>query len=146
MLKYFKESKRCQVHFLFVRFVKNSLLVIYWERAVLVLFLVLMPYRNDPKFSDRYTWANSADPDQTAPVQGPHRLPFRLHHLDSLLLVEPHSSNFRVITTTFLVVRIFRKFTAFAFLSCLMTWVGSGIRSYPIRSLPFHLLSYACSL
>ena len=24
-------------------------------------------YRNDPKFSDRYTWANSVDPDQTAP-------------------------------------------------------------------------------
>ena len=24
-------------------------------------------YRNDPKFSDRNTWANSADPDQTAP-------------------------------------------------------------------------------
>ena len=24
-------------------------------------------YGNDPKFSDRYTWANSADPDQTAP-------------------------------------------------------------------------------
>ena len=24
-------------------------------------------YRNDPKFSDRYAWANSADPDQTAP-------------------------------------------------------------------------------
>ena len=24
-------------------------------------------YRNDPKFSDRYVWANSADPDQTAP-------------------------------------------------------------------------------
>ena len=24
-------------------------------------------YRNDPKFSDRYDWANSADPDQTAP-------------------------------------------------------------------------------
>ena len=23
--------------------------------------------RNDPKFSDRYAWANSADPDQTAP-------------------------------------------------------------------------------
>ena len=22
-------------------------------------------YRNDPKFSDRWTWANSADPDQT---------------------------------------------------------------------------------
>ena len=26
-----------------------------------------LTYRNDPKFSDRYTWANSADPDQTAP-------------------------------------------------------------------------------
>ena len=24
-------------------------------------------YCNDPKFSDRYAWANSADPDQTAP-------------------------------------------------------------------------------
>ena len=24
-------------------------------------------YRNDPKFSDRYAWANSAHPDQTAP-------------------------------------------------------------------------------
>ena len=27
-------------------------------------------YRNDPKFSDRYVWANSADPDQTAPLSG----------------------------------------------------------------------------
>ena len=24
-------------------------------------------YYNDPKFLDRYAWANSADPDQTAP-------------------------------------------------------------------------------
>ena len=24
-------------------------------------------YHNDPKFSDRYAWANSEDPDQTAP-------------------------------------------------------------------------------
>ena len=24
-------------------------------------------YHNVPKFSDRYAWANSADPDQTAP-------------------------------------------------------------------------------
>ena len=29
-----------------------------------------MNYRNDPKFLDRYAWANSADPDQTAP-KGP---------------------------------------------------------------------------
>ena len=27
-------------------------------------------YRNVPKFSDRYAWANSADPDQTAPRSG----------------------------------------------------------------------------
>ena len=27
-----------------------------------------MKYRNDPKFSDRYVWANSADPDQTGAV------------------------------------------------------------------------------
>ena len=26
-----------------------------------------LKYRNDPKFSDRLVWANSADPDQTAP-------------------------------------------------------------------------------
>ena len=37
-------------------------------------------YHNDPKFLDRYAWANSADPDQ-----GLHCLPFHLHHLDSLL-------------------------------------------------------------
>ena len=48
-------------------------------------------YRDDPKFSD--SWANSVDPDQTAPGgafqeqsdQGLHCLPFRLHLLDSLL-------------------------------------------------------------
>ena len=28
----------------------------------------IFEYRNDPKFSDRYAWANSADPDQTAPT------------------------------------------------------------------------------
>ena len=27
----------------------------------------LKAYRNDPKFSDGQAWANSADPDQTAP-------------------------------------------------------------------------------
>ena len=27
----------------------------------------LIHYRSEPKFSDRYVWANSADPDQTAP-------------------------------------------------------------------------------
>ena len=28
---------------------------------------ILFYYRNDPKFSDTQFWANSADPDQTAP-------------------------------------------------------------------------------
>ena len=53
----------------------------------------LQGYHNDPKFSDGYAWANSADPDQTAPRgaveeqsdQGLHCFPFRLHRLDSLL-------------------------------------------------------------
>ena len=31
------------------------------------IVLQKLSYRNDPKFSDRYAWANSADPDQTAP-------------------------------------------------------------------------------
>ena len=63
-------------------------------------------YHNDPEFSDRYAWANGVDPDQEQSDQGLHYLPFRLHRLDSLLY-----SNFRVITTIFLGVRIFRKFT-----------------------------------
>ena len=42
-------------------------------------------YSNDPKFLDRQVWANSVDPDQTAPDQGLHCLPFSLHLLDSLL-------------------------------------------------------------
>ena len=47
--------------------------------------------RNVPKFSDRQIWANSADPDQTAPLleeqsdQGLHCLQFPLHLLDALL-------------------------------------------------------------
>ena len=43
-------------------------------------------YRNDPKFLDRQVWANSVDPDQTAPrgaYQGLHCLPFGQHHLDT---------------------------------------------------------------
>ena len=35
--------------------------------ALLIEFYKNSEYRNDPKFSDRYAWANSADPDQTAP-------------------------------------------------------------------------------
>ena len=67
-------------------------------------------YRNDPEFSDRYAWSNSADPDQTA------LRVFTVCHSVCMVwthyfMVEPHSSNFRVITATCLGVRIFRKFT-----------------------------------
>ena len=47
-------------------------------------------YRNDPKFSDRLIWANSADPDQTPPRleeqsdQGLHCLLFNLHLFDEV--------------------------------------------------------------
>ena len=33
------------------------------HNAAMSFFII---YRNDPKFLDRYAWANSADPDQTA--------------------------------------------------------------------------------
>ena len=32
------------------------------------VFLTVHVYRNDPKFSDKKVLANSADPDQTAPI------------------------------------------------------------------------------
>ena len=44
---------------------------------------VIKLYRNDPKFSDRQAWANSADPDQSD--QDLHCLLFRLYRLDSVL-------------------------------------------------------------
>ena len=51
-------------------------------------------YRNDPKFLDRQIWANSVDPDQTAPDQGLHCLPFRLHLSDTSLYVQTLMFNF----------------------------------------------------
>ena len=44
--------------------------------------------------------------------QGLHCSPFRLHHWIHYSMEEPHSSNFKVITTKFLGVRTVRKFTA----------------------------------
>ena len=64
-------------------------------------------YRNDPKFSDRYAWANSADPGQTASRTVCQSVCIWTHYS----MVEPLNSNFRVIKTNFLCVRIFRKFT-----------------------------------
>ena len=50
--------------------------------------VVVFANHNDPKFSDRQVWANSADPDQTAQEQsdqGLHCLQFPLHLLDAFL-------------------------------------------------------------
>ena len=68
-------------------------------------------YRNVPKFSDRLAWANNVDPDQTAPDQGLHSLPFRLHLLDSLVSGRAKLFKFYYNYNNFLGVRIFRSFT-----------------------------------
>ena len=57
-------------------------------------------YCNDPKFSDRQAWANTVDPDQTAPNysdQGLHCSSFFLTHCS---MVKPNCSNFRLIKAT----------------------------------------------
>ena len=73
-------------------------------------FLQVWRYRKYPKFSDRYAWANSADPEeQSDQVWSVCRSVYIVWAHYSM--VEPHSSNFRVITTNVLGVLIFRKFT-----------------------------------
>ena len=54
-------------------------------------------YRNFPKFSDRQVWANSADPDQTAP---------RLFAIACITLRKRHLVTFKVITLNFWVSEI----------------------------------------
>ena len=44
-----------------------------------------LKFRYFPKFSDGQVWANSEDPDQTAPDQGLHCLQFPLRLLDAIL-------------------------------------------------------------
>ena len=66
------------------------------------------------KTHTKYTWANSADPDQTA--RSSLIRVYTVCHSVCIVqthysMVEPHSSNFRVITTNVLGFRIFRKFT-----------------------------------
>ena len=87
------------------------------SRLTKILFaFVVKSYRNFPKFSDRQVWANSADPDQTAP-RGAIRVYTVCHSVcivwTHYSMVEPHSSNFRVISTNFLGVRIFRTFKVY---------------------------------
>ena len=60
-------------------------------------------YRNGPKFSDRYAWANSEDPDQTAPSLITvyivcHSVCIFWTHTS---MAEPHCSNLRIITAIF---------------------------------------------
>ena len=60
-------------------------------------------YRNDPMFLDRYAWANSADPDQTPQRSSLIRVyTVCLSVCIVYSMIEPHSSNFRAITTNFL--------------------------------------------
>ena len=82
-----------------------------WSQRTSSIICIMMMYRNDPKFSFRYAWANSADPDQSSLIRV-----YTVCHSVCIVwthytIVEPHSSNFRVISTNFLSVRIFRKFT-----------------------------------
>ena len=65
-----------------------------------------MSYRNDPKFSDRQVWENSADPDQTAP---------RVYTVCNAIcilwvhysMVKPPCSNLIMITANFRVSEFF---------------------------------------
>ena len=73
-------------------------------------------YRNDPKFSDRQVWANSADPDQTAPSKLIRANTvcnsgciFWVHYSS----VKPSCSNFRVITAIFFGVSEFLGFVRY---------------------------------
>ena len=69
-------------------------------------------YRNDPKFSDRYAWANSADPDQRSSLIRVYAVCNSLYIFWKHYSKEKSSlSTFRVITTNVLCVWIFRKFT-----------------------------------
>ena len=97
-------------------------------------------------FSDRYAWANSADPDQTD--QGLHCLPFRLHHLHNSM-VEAHSSNVRLIITHCLGVRIFRKFAVIneqpSYVYESQQNLGRGLWPRKNRFKPDRVIYYCCS-
>ena len=62
----------------------------------------LLLYRNDPKFLDRYAWANSVDPDQSDQVL--HICIFWTHYS----VIKRYCCNFRIITAVSLGVKMFR--------------------------------------
>ena len=78
-------------------------------------------YHNDPKFLDRQVSANSADPDQTAPLNRVytvcHTVCIFLSHYS---LVEPHCSNNY---SNFLGVSIFMSFTVSLAHLCLVDYL-----------------------
>ena len=73
-------------------------------------FLGILQYCNDPKFSDRQVWTNSADPDQTAPRSSLIRV---YTACQSVCIFWTHSvvkwyySNFGIITAFFLMSEFF---------------------------------------
>ena len=78
-------------------------------------FLLFVNNKSQNKFQTDRSWANSVDPDQTAPEeqsdQGLHCLQFPLHLLDAsfgcITLRKPHlCSTFRAITIIFRVSEI----------------------------------------
>ena len=44
---------------------KGMVNIVPFDISVQKLQLIAVKYHNDPNFSDRYVWANNADPDQT---------------------------------------------------------------------------------
>ena len=86
-------------------------------------------YHNDPKFSDRYAWASSADPDQRSSLIRVYNICHSVCIVwTHYAIVEPHSSNFRVITTSFLGVQIVRKFmvpTQLVLLRSAISWANA---------------------
>ena len=80
----------------------------------LVLTVMILSFRTDRPGQTVQTQIRLLLEEQSD--QALHCLPFRLHHLDSLLYgrAEPHNSNYRVNTTKkFLGVRIFSNFTVY---------------------------------
>ena len=68
-------------------------------------------YCNAPMFSDRQVWANSADPDQTAPLIRVYSVCnslsiFCMYHS----MVKPSCSTFKVIIENFSDIQMFRSF------------------------------------
>ena len=75
----------------------------------------ILRYHNDPKFSDRQVYANSADPGQTARTWSSLIRVYTVCHSVCIFgthytKVKPLCSTFRVITANFSGVQIFRNF------------------------------------